>query len=70
MRLTKIRRSFALILNSENASPFCEIATVALVFFASLSESIQTLGRAFVVTSSQWLDTLIDLEILFRVRKP
>ena len=54
-----------MILNSENASPFCEIATVAFVFFTSLAETIQTLGSSFVITPGQWLNTFINLKIPF-----
>ena len=54
-----------MILNSENTSPFCEIATVAFVFFTSLAETVQTLGGTFVVTPGQWLNTFINLKIPF-----
>lgn len=51
----------AILLDLKYASPFGELATVLLVLNATSLKIVETLGRAFVVSSKQRYDTLVDL---------
>ena len=58
--------SATIVLDLEDTSPLSKVTAVLFVLGTSFAETVQTLGSSFVHASSQWDNTLVDLNFVFR----
>ena len=58
--------SATIVLDLEDTSPLSKVTAVLFVLGTSFAETVQTLGSSFVHASSQWDNTLVDLNFEFR----
>lgn len=50
------------ISNFQNSSPFSESTSQSIIFSASFTKSVESLGSSFTVGSADWDETGVDLD--------